>query len=224
MLPGVIAFGGFMVVVGVGKSNFVRFRFLRRLLIRSLFVGINWCRVTPLIVRRRSNNDYAGIFNAKGAGSHATYLLSDFQESTLVGPHDERTACAVSISGWRHEGLQASCGRGGNRSAGVSRIRHRWPRCGFARQHAPLSVPTHGNPWRDPIDGLSGWCGGLTGPRQRRVVQHHSSCTAWCPALGRALVAGQAAATTAAHDQERLASTALFFGTAEGQFGVDTQS
>jgi len=36
---GVIAFGGIHVVVGGGKSNFVRFRFLRRLLIRSAFRG-----------------------------------------------------------------------------------------------------------------------------------------------------------------------------------------
>jgi hypothetical protein len=41
MLSGVIAFGGIHVVVGGGKSNSVRFRFLRRLrlLIRRAFRG-----------------------------------------------------------------------------------------------------------------------------------------------------------------------------------------
>jgi len=41
MLSGVIAFGGIHihVVVGGGKSNFLRFRFLRRVLIRSAFRG-----------------------------------------------------------------------------------------------------------------------------------------------------------------------------------------
>src|SRR6266571_4500787 len=42
---------------------------------------------------------------------------------------------------------------------------------------------------------------GLAGPRQGRVVQHHSSCTVGRPPLGWALVAGQAVATTAAPDQ-----------------------
>src|SRR6266700_3516174 len=132
MLSGVIAFGGISCSGWRRQVKFRAFPVSEKVSDTLRFSSASiWCRLTPLIVRRRPNNDYAGIFNTKGAGSHATYLLSDFQESTLVGPNDERTACVVSISGWRQEGLQASGGRGGDRSAGVSRIRHRWTRCGF---------------------------------------------------------------------------------------------